>query len=81
MIFSEDPTPPKKPNVSELFDRFWKVYPKKEGRKKASENFARATRFTPILKRSLLARAGMPSACVGEDPKFIKWPQGWLFNR
>ena len=77
-LFSEDPTPPKKPNVSELFDRFWKVYPKKEGRKKASENFARAIKAGADPEAIIAGARRYASACVGEDPKFIKWPQGWL---
>ena len=77
-LFSEDPTPEKKPNVAEMFERFWKVYPKKEGKKKASENFARAIKAGADPEAIIAGARRYAAACVGEDPKFIKWPQGWL---
>ena len=77
-LFSEYPTPEKKPNVAEMFERFWKVYPKKEGRKKASENFARAIKAGADPEAIIAGARRYASACVGQDSKFIKWAQGWL---
>ena len=77
-LFSEYPTPAKKPNVAEMFERFWKVYPKKEGKKKASENFARAIKAGADPEAIIAGARRYASACVGQDSKFIKWPQGWL---
>lgn len=66
------------PKKEDRFEEFWKVYPKKDGKKKARENFARAVKRGADPDEIIAGARRYADACVGRDPHFIKWPQGWL---
>ena len=62
---------------ADRFDEFWKVYPGKHGKPAAKKAWVKA------LKRSsadqIIAAARVYAGQVaGNDPKYTKWPQGWL---
>jgi hypothetical protein len=72
--------PPQKPdNIKELFDRFWKSYPKPIGRKKAFEAFKRIKpRPDNALLEAILAAITKQRYWVVWQNGFIPLPAKWL---
>lgn len=69
--------PEKQPTEPDRFPDFWAAFPKKEGKAAAKKAWAKA------IKRSspdqIIAAAKVyASRIAGNDPKYTKWPQGWL---
>lgn len=59
------------------FDEFWRVYPKKSGKPKAIKAWANAIKRHDPEK--IIAAAKVYAKVVeGADPKYTKYPQGWL---
>ena len=73
---------PAKPKATEVqFERFWATYPKREGKAEARKNLLALTRDDAEL--AIAGAEAYARKCRGEgkDPKYIKWPQGWLSER
>lgn len=79
-LFGETPEPPRKPKVTEQFERFWKVYPKKVGKPKAERNFARAVRFGADAE-AIIEGARRYAASDQVARGFVKHPEGWLTDQ
>jgi hypothetical protein len=77
-LFSAMDQPESKVETSDRFEEFWKVYPKKDGKKKARENFARAVKRGADPDEIIAGARRYADACVGTEPHFVKWAQGWL---
>jgi hypothetical protein len=77
------PEPPKrakpraKPTAAQ-FDRFWNAYPKREGKQKAYERFMALT--PEDAEKAVYGAEQFAAQCrqKGTDPKYIKWPEGWI---
>ena len=61
------------------FDVFWDAYPKRVGRKKAEEAFAKAIQKTSLetMLKALEWQRRQPQ-WLKEDGEYIIYPQGWL---
>jgi hypothetical protein len=72
---------PKPKAGEEQFCRFWDAHPRREGKAKARERFLALTREDAEL--AITAAAAFASRCAAEhaEPRYIKWPQGWLSER
>lgn len=77
-LFSEIDQPNVKAERSDRFEEFWKVYPKKAGKKKARDNFARAVKGGADPQEIIDGARHYAEACAGTEDRFIKWAQGWL---
>jgi DNA-binding transcriptional ArsR family regulator len=80
-LFSEMEQPKEEDQTVVLFDRFWKVYPKKSGKPSAFKAFKAAVRKVPA--ENLIAAAAryaewLGSARRGEFRPPAKMAQGWL---
>jgi Protein of unknown function (DUF1376) len=69
------------PSLAELadqeFERWWKLYPRKIGKRKAREAYAKARK--KVLEQILIGGAKQASTQFAEtDPKFIPHPATWL---
>lgn len=70
-------------SVDDLFERFWKVFPKKSGKPEAKKAFAKAIKRAPaeiIIQRAERYAAWLAEAGPGEFRPNVKYPQGWLTN-
>ncbi|QDP64870.1 MAG: hypothetical protein Unbinned5081contig1001_27 [Prokaryotic dsDNA virus sp.] len=64
-----------------LFDRFWKVFPKKAGKPSARKAFEKAIKRAPaeiIIKRATRYAEWLSEASATEFRPHPKHPQGWL---
>ena len=77
-LFSAMDQPEPKVETSDRFEEFWNVYPKKTGKKAARAKFAAAVKAGADADALIEGARRYADACVGRDPHFIKWPQGWL---
>lgn len=80
-LFSAEEEPKKQDRTSEVFDRFWKEYPKKAGKPAALKAFTRAIKKTDpeiIISGARRYAAWLKSAKPGEFRPTAKHPQGWL---
>ena len=83
-LFGEGELPQPKTKMAsaaEVFDRFWKAYPKKEGKTAAQKNFTKAVKDGADPEAIIAAAARYALSRIGEDPKYTKWAQGWLSER
>lgn len=62
-------------SLSEAFDQFWNAYPRKVGKEKAREVFARKK---PPIEKVLLAIEEQAKTPQWQDPKYIPHPTTWL---
>lgn len=79
-LLSEEAKPSRKQNVSEHFDRFWKVYPKKVGKPAAEKNFARAVK-AGADPEDIIAGARRYAQSEQVARGYVKHPQGWLTDQ
>lgn len=77
-LFPEETQPKRQDQTSDQFETFWKVYPRKEGKKKARENFARAVKAGADPQDIVAGAKRYAAAVDGTEARFIKWAQGWL---
>lgn len=82
-LFLDDPSSKQEdPTIDELFNRFWKAYPKKVGKPAARKAFEKAIKRAPaeiIIKRAESYAAWLNApAEKGEFKPHPKHPQGWL---
>lgn len=77
-LFPEETQPKRQDQTSDRFEEFWNVYPKKTGKKAARAKFAAAVKAGADADALIEGARRYADACVGRDPHFIKWPQGWL---
>ena len=75
-LLSEDPTEAPRPNLEDQFQRFWKAYPKKEGKDAARRAFAKAVKRADADTLIEAARRYAASDQVARG--FVKHAQGWL---
>jgi hypothetical protein len=68
-------TDKKKESCSNEFERFWKAYPRRVGKKAAEKALAKALRETTIEE---IERALVRQTASWSDPKFIPHPATWL---
>ncbi|TXN81953.1 helix-turn-helix domain-containing protein [Methylobacterium sp. WL8] len=67
------------PSSPSDFDRFWQAYPRKVGKDAAKVAFAKVVKIRKATAAELIEGAGRLAAeKAGEDPKFTKYPAGWL---
>lgn len=69
--------------LSPAFDKFWQAYPRKEGKKRAQEAFARIKPDDALLDRMLAAleRAKASSQWRKDNGEYIPHPATWLNGR
>jgi hypothetical protein len=72
-----DEPQPAQPKPSATFDQFWAIYPKKRAKGAARKAWDKAVAKTDPAK-ILSAAVAYAKSRAAADPKFTKWPQGWL---
>lgn len=79
-----DPGPPSKPGkqppaeVDELFEEFWRTYPRKTDKKKSRVAWGRALKGNVDPRELINAAARFAQSRRGEDPRFTAHPSTWL---
>ncbi|RAV34890.1 helix-turn-helix domain-containing protein [Corynebacterium heidelbergense] len=64
------------------FDEFWRVYPRRTGKKKAREAWDKAVTDTdPSVIIDGARRYAQHIEAEQTEQRFIKWPQGWLNDK
>ena len=64
------------------FEEFWRAYPKKEGRKAALAAYDLVLQKEDVTPELLAAKAAQYAYAKGDqDPKWIKMPRTWLFEK
>lgn len=71
------PPSPREPDHDPLFDKFWSVYPRKGGKGAARRQWAAALR-RGMDAEAIIAAAERYRDDPKRDPRFTKYPQGWL---
>lgn len=80
-LFSEKSEQRKPDQTPELFERFWKEYPKKAGKPAALKAFTKAIKKTDpeqIIAGARKYATWLKTAKPGEFRPAVKYPQGWL---
>ncbi|MGP3708517.1 hypothetical protein [Gordonia paraffinivorans] len=65
-------------HISNKFDEFWSIYPRKVGRKAASSAYAKAIKSDVSEDALIAAVKAYAEAMKGSDPKFIAHATTWL---
>jgi hypothetical protein len=64
------------------FEEFWQTYPKKEGRKAALSAYDVVLQTEDVTPEVLAAKAAQYAHAKGDrDPKWIKMPRTWLYEK
>ena len=64
--------------VSEAFEKFWAVYPKKRAKDSALKNFQKAVKSGADPADLIAGAERYAKEVAGFDERYIKYPQGWL---
>ena len=64
--------------MPDRFDEFYSIYPRKKEPKEARKAYLKAVKGGALEHDIIEGARRYRQSCVGEEPKFIKYPATWL---